>query len=483
MIALTAAEIAAATGGVLRGAAATDPALVVSGPVVVDSRDDITGGLFVALPGENVDGHDYASVAVAGGAALVLAARDVIGAGGTVLPSVVVADVERALGDLARVVLERLREAALEPGGSDLRVVGITGSVGKTTTKDLLAQLCGSVGPTIAPVRSFNNEIGLPLTVLRADESTRFLVLEMGASGPGHLSYLTDIAPPDVAVVLIVGHAHLGGFGGIDAVAVAKSEIVQGLVSDGVAVLNADDPRVSAMADLAPGEVVTFGAAPQATVGVRDVRLDRSGRATFTLVRRGEVERTAEVTLRLVGEHHVHNALGAAAAALAVGLELDEVAAGLSAADALSPHRMHVVDRPDGVTIVDDSYNANPDSMRAALKALAVLAGRDRRSIAVLGEMLELGPGAREAHDAIGRLCVRLNIGLTIVVGDGARAIRDGANHEGSWGDEVVLADDLEVATAFLESELRPGDVVLVKSSYGAGLWKLGDVLVEGAAR
>ncbi|KQT00907.1 UDP-N-acetylmuramoyl-tripeptide--D-alanyl-D-alanine ligase [Cellulomonas sp. Leaf395] len=483
MIALTAAEIAAATGGVLRGAAATEPALVVSGPVVVDSRDDVTGGLFVALPGEHVDGHDYAAVAVAAGAALVLAARDVIGSGGQVLPSVVVTDVEKALGDLARVVLERLREVALEPGGSDLRVVGITGSVGKTTTKDLLAQLCGSVGPTIAPVRSFNNEIGLPLTVLRADESTRFLVLEMGASGPGHLTYLTDVAPPDVAVVLIVGHAHLGGFGGIDAVAVAKAEIVQGLVADGVAVLNADDPRVSAMAALAPGDVVTFGAAPDATVGVRDVRLDRTGRAAFTLVQRGETERTAEVSLRLVGEHHVHNALGAAAAALAVGLDLDEVAAGLSAADALSPHRMHVVDRPDGVTVVDDSYNANPDSMRAALKALAVLAGRDRRSIAVLGEMLELGPDAREAHDAIGRLCVRLNIGLTIVVGDGARAIRDGANHEGSWGDEVVLADGLAVATAFLESELRPGDVVLVKSSYGAGLWKLGDTLVEGGAR
>ncbi|WP_456825230.1 UDP-N-acetylmuramoyl-tripeptide--D-alanyl-D-alanine ligase [Cellulomonas sp. P5_E12] len=482
MIALTAAEIAAATGGVLRGAAATDPALVVSGPVVVDSRDDVTGGLFVALAGEHVDGHEYAAVAVAGGAALVLAARDVVGPGGAVLPSVVVSDVEKALGDLARVVLERLRDASHEPGGSELRVVGITGSVGKTTTKDLLAQLCGSVGPTIAPVRSFNNEIGLPLTVLRADESTRFLVLEMGASGPGHLTYLTDIAPPDVAVVLIVGHAHLGGFGGIDAVAVAKSEIVQGLVSDGVAVLNADDPRVSAMASLAPGDVITFGAAPQATVGARDVRLDRAGRARFTLVDRGD-DRTAEVELRLVGEHHVHNALGAAAAALAVGLDLDQVAAGLSAADALSPHRMHVVDRPDGVTVVDDSYNANPDSMRAALKALAVLAGRDRRSIAVLGEMLELGADAREAHDAIGRLCVRLNIGLTIVVGEGARAIRDGANHEGSWGDEVVLADDLAVATAFLESELRPGDVVLVKSSYGAGLWKLGDQLVAGAAR
>lgn len=478
MIALTAAEIAAATGGVLRGG--IEPSHLVSGPVVVDSREEVLGGLFVALPGEHVDGHEYAAVAVQAGAALVLASRDVVGEGGSVVPSVVVPDVEKALGDLARVVLERLREASWEePGGSGLKVVGITGSVGKTTTKDLLAQLCGSVGPTIAPVRSFNNEIGLPLTVLRADESTQFLVLEMGASGPGHLTYLTQIAPPDVAVVLVVGQAHLGGFGGIDAVARAKSEIVQGLVPDGIAVLNADDPRVSEMAALAPGDVVTFGAAPKATVGASDVVLDRAGRARFTLVSRsGDEERTAEVELRLVGEHHVHNALGAAAAALALGLDVDEVAAGLTAADALSPHRMHVVDRADGVTVVDDSYNANPDSMRAALKALAVLAGRDRRSIAVLGEMLELGPEARVAHDAIGRLCVRLNIGLTIVVGEGARAIRDGANHEGSWGDEVVLADDLDVATRFLESELRPGDVVLVKSSYGAGLWRLGDRLV-----
>lgn len=475
MIALTAAEIAAATGGEVRGAG--DGPLVVSGAVVTDSRDVERGGLFVALPGEHVDGHDYAATAVAAGAALVLAAHPVHAADGSELPSVVVDDVERALGDLARDVLERLREAAQAPGGSGLRVIGVTGSVGKTTTKDLLAQLCGAAGPTIAPVRSFNNEIGLPLTVLRADESTRFLVLEMGASGPGHLDYLTRIAPPDVAVVLVVGQAHLGGFGGIDAVARAKAEIVQGLVSDGVAVLNADDPRVSAMASLAPGEVVLFGAAPAADVRAADVDMDRAGRARFTLVTAGS---EARVELRLVGEHHVHNALAAAAAALAVGLTLDEVSAGLTAADALSPHRMHVVDRADGVTVVDDSYNANPDSMRAALKALAVLAGRDRRSIAVLGEMLELGPGAREAHDALGTLVVRLNIDLTIVVGEGARGIRDGANREGSWGDEVVLVDDLENARLLLEHELRPGDVVLVKSSYGAGLWQLGDLLVEG---
>ncbi|WP_449385352.1 UDP-N-acetylmuramoyl-tripeptide--D-alanyl-D-alanine ligase [Cellulomonas soli] len=473
MIALTAAEIAAVVGGTL--ASGVDPTTVVSGPVVVDSREVDAGALFVALPGENVDGHDYAAGAVAAGAVLVLAAREVTGADGAALPTLVVADVERALGDLAREVLVRLRQAAAAPGGSGLRVLGVTGSVGKTTTKDLLLQLCSEAGPTVAPVRSFNNEIGLPLTVLRADEHTRYLVLEMGASGLGHLTYLTDIAPPDIAVVLVVGQAHLGEFGGIEAVATAKAELVEGLVPDGVAILNADDPRVAAMAERAPGQVITFGNAPASTVRAHDVRMDRAGRASFTLVVDGAQE---SVQLRLVGEHHVHNALAAAAAGLALGLPLEQVAAGLSAADALSPHRMHVVERADGVTVVDDSYNANPDSMRAALKALAVLAGRDRRSVAVLGEMLELGPDAREAHDAIGRLVVRLNIGLTVVVGEGARAIRDGANHEGSWGDEVVLADDLEVAAAFLEEELRPGDVVLVKSSYGAGLWRLGDRLV-----
>lgn len=481
MIALTAAEIAAATGGAL---SAADPRTVVAGAVVTDSREVEPGGLFVALPGEHVDGHDFAPVAVAAGAALVLAARPLTGADGTDLPVVVVPDVEAALGDLAAAVLARLREAASAPGGSGLRVVGVTGSVGKTTTKDLLAQVCGAVGPTVAPVRSFNNEIGLPLTVLRADEQTRFLVLEMGASGPGHLTYLTRIAPPDVSTVLVVGQAHLGGFGGIEAVARAKSEIVQGLLPDGVAVLNADDLRVRAMAALAPGEVVLFGQSEGAHVRAVDVTLDRAGRASFTL-RHAPVDGPVQdvpVALRLVGEHHVHNALAAAATALAVGLPLGTVAEGLTAADALSPHRMHVVDRPDGITVIDDSYNANPDSMRAALKALAVLAGRDRRSVAVLGEMLELGDDARTAHDAIGRLVVRLNVGLTVVVGEGARAIRDGANHEGSWGDEVVLADDVAAAEAFLRDELRPGDVVLVKSSYGAGLWRLGDVLVEGDA-
>ncbi|GEL46345.1 UDP-N-acetylmuramoyl-tripeptide--D-alanyl-D-alanine ligase [Cellulomonas hominis] len=492
MIAMTAAQVAAATGGRLRPAD-LDPATVVTGPVVVDSRQVEPGSLFVALPGEHVDGHEYAGAAVRAGAALVLAARPVThdgpDDGGPVeLPAVVVDDVEKALGDLARVVLAQLREAAVEPGGTDLRVIGVTGSVGKTTTKDLLAQLCTAAGPTVAPVKSFNNEIGLPLTVLRADEQTRFLVLEMGASGIGHLEYLTSIAPPDVAVVLVVGHAHLEGFGGIDAVARAKAELVAGLAPGGVAVLNADDHRVLAMAAQAPGPVATFGTTTGADLRAVDLRVDRAGRAAFTLdagrvppVEGDDSRERAEVTLRLVGEHHVHNALGAAAAALAVGLPLADVAAGLSAADAISPHRMHVVERPDGVTVVDDSYNANPDSMRAALRALAVVAGRERRSIAVLGEMMELGADARREHEAIGLQVVRLNIDLTVVVGAGAHGIAAGAVREGSWGDEVVVVEDVDAAASLLEAELRPGDVVLLKASNGAGLWRLGDLLTGAA--
>ncbi|MBU4214727.1 MAG: UDP-N-acetylmuramoyl-tripeptide--D-alanyl-D-alanine ligase [Actinobacteria bacterium] len=478
MIALTVAQVQEAVGGVVAGA---EPTTMLTGPVVTDSRQVEPGAVFVALEGEHVDGHAFAPAAVAAGAALVLANRPLDAPDGSPLPCLVVPDVPRALGDLAREVLVRLRTAADEPGGTPVRVVAVTGSVGKTTTKDLLAQVLGACGPTVAPLRSFNNEIGLPLTVLRADAQTRYLVLEMGASAPGELTYLTSIAPPDVAVVLIVGHAHLGGFGGgLDQVAAAKSELVAGLVPGGVAVLNADDARVTAMAQLAPARVVLFGLSDRAEVSARDLGLDDSGRAAFTLrvASPGAAPVAAQVRLRLVGEHHVHNALAAAAAAVALGCDPVEVAAALSAADALSPHRMHVVDRADGVTVVDDSYNANPDSMRAALKALAVLARPDRRSVAVLGEMLELGDGWREAHDAIGRLIVRLDIGLTVVVGAGAKAIADGAAHEGSWGDEVLVVDDVEAAATFLAGELRAGDVVLVKSSYDAGLWRLGDLLV-----
>lgn len=466
MIQLTAAEVAAATGGRVVGHPHD-----VTGPVVTDSRQVTPGALFVALPGENVDGHDFAATAVAAGAALVLADRELADPGrpGEPLPAVVVPDVTVALGELARVVLARLRTEG------DLQVVAVTGSVGKTTTKDLLAQLLRAHGPTVWPEASFNNEIGLPLTVLRADRSTRYLVLEMGASGIGHIEYLTRIAPPDVAIVLVVGQAHLGEFGGIDAVARAKAEIVAGLLPEGTAVLNVDDARVRAMAAHAPGEVLLFGEGSTAHVRAHDVRLDDESRAAFEL---RVADRAAPVHLRLVGEHHVHNALAAAAACHALGVEVEHVARALGEAVPLSPHRMHVVERPDGVTVIDDSYNANPDSVRAALKALAVRA-RGRRSIAVLGEMLELGPDSIAAHDEIGRLAVRLDITRLVVVGEGARPMHLGALQEGSWGEESRLVPDVAAAEAWLREELRAGDVVLVKSSHGSGLWRLGELLTS----
>lgn len=475
MIELTAAQVAAATGGRLNA----DPDVTVTGAVIIDSRDAAPGALFVALPGERVDGHDFAAAAVAAGATLVLASRELDG-----LPTVVVDDPQAALGELARHVLATVRSGA--DGGVVPQVVAVTGSVGKTTTKDLLGQLltpeAGGEHAIIVPKGSFNNEIGLPLTVLRVTGATRYLVLEMGADRIGNIAYLTRIAPPDVGVVLAVGVAHVGHFGSVEAIAQTKGEMVEGVVDGGAVVLNADDLRVVAMADrAAPGTTVqTFGTIPTADVRAEDITIDPMGRASFTLrvAQAGETsELRADVALQLVGAHHVSNALAAATVALRLGVTVTDVAKRLSEATALSPHRMAVTERPDGVTVIDDAYNANPDSMKAALRTLAVVSGRTRRSVAVLGEMLELGDGARAAHDEIGRLVVRLNIKQLVVVGQGAYHIHEGAMQEGSWGSESIFVPDLEAARSMLDESLEPGDVVLVKSSLGAGLTELGDHL------
>ena len=462
MIPLTLLEVAEATGGRLAGGAG--PGAAVTGPVVVDTRAAVPGALFVALRGERTDGHEHAGAAVAAGASAALAERDLE------VPCVVVDDGVAALSRLARAVLDRL------PGAT---VVGLTGSAGKTSTKDLLAAVLGGAAPTVAPAGSFNNEIGLPLTVLRADEETRYLVLEMGARGRGHIASLCATAPPRVGIVLNVGSAHVGEFGGRDQIAQAKGELVEALPSAadaGVAVLNADDALVSAMASRTSARVVTFGESPAADVRAEDVEVDERGRARFDLVANGRRE---TVQLRLYGEHHVANALAAAAAALSLGdpaLDVPAVAAALSSAEAASRWRMEVTERPDGVTVVNDAYNANPESVRAALKALVAM-GRGRRTWAVLGEMLELGASSAVEHDAVGRLAVRLDVSRLVAVGQGARAVHTGAVHEGSWGDESVYVSDAEEAYRLLCEQLRPGDVVLVKSSHSIGLRVLGDRL------
>jgi UDP-N-acetylmuramoyl-tripeptide--D-alanyl-D-alanine ligase len=459
VIALSLAEIAEIVGG--QSYDIPDPAVRVTGPVVIDSRAVRPGSLFAAFAGEQVDGHDYAERAVAAGAAAVLATRPVG------VPAIVVPDVTAALGALARSVVERLGTTA----------IALTGSSGKTSTKDLIAQVLERKGPTVYPAGNLNNEIGLPLTALRAAEDTEHLVLEMGARYIGDIRYLTGLVPPKVGLVLNVGTAHIGEFGGREQIAEAKGEIVECLPKDGVAVLNADDPLVRAMATRTKARVVLFGEAADADVRAENVRLTQLGQPSFTLQ---TPTGCSDVTMRLYGEHHVSNALAAAAVAHELGMSVDEIALALSEAGTLSRWRMEVTERPDGVTIVNDAYNANPESMRAALRALAAM-GKGRRTWAVLGQMAELGDEALAEHDAVGRLAVRLNVSKLVAVGGReASWLQLGAYNEGSWGEESVHVSDAQAAVDLLRSELRPGDVVLVKASRSVGLERVAQALLEG---
>ena len=452
MIALTVADIAAIVGGRLAGA---DPHAMVSAGVEFDSRRIEPGGLFLAFAGERVDGHDFVGAAVARGAVAAVVTREVDG------PCIVVADARAAISALASAVARRLTAT----------VVAITGSSGKTSTKDLVASLLSRLGPTVAPPGSYNNELGHPYTVLLADEQTRYLVLEVSARGLGHIRELCAIAPPQIGVVLNVGSAHLGEFGSRDAIAQAKGELVEALPASGVAVLNADDPLVLTMAARTAARVVTVGEAAAADVRATDVGLDELGRASFTLHARG---RTADVRLRLVGAHHVGNALAATAVALECGLPLGEVAAALTQAGTVSRWRMELTERADGVLVVNDAYNANPESMRAALHTLAAIGharrGAGARSFAVLGAMAELGEQGPAEHVAIGRLAVQLDVSMVIAVGEPARPILDGAAQAGSWDGESRWVPDADAAISMLRAELRPGDVVLVKASRAASL-------------
>jgi UDP-N-acetylmuramoyl-tripeptide--D-alanyl-D-alanine ligase len=477
VIPLTAAEIAQAVGGRLHNA---DGSSTVSGSVEFDSRAVTPDGLFVALPGLRADGHDFAK---ASGARLTLAAREIDAPAVIVPPDpdantrsmVLTGDKDGAgaavlagLAALARHVVDQL------PG---LTVIGVTGSSGKTSTKDLIAQVVSPMGETVAPPGSFNNELGHPWTVLRANEQTKHLVLELSARGPGHIAALCEVAPPKIGVVINVGSAHVGEFGSREGIAKTKGELVEALPEDGVAILNADDPLVRAMASRTRARVVLVGTSPDAQVRAENVVLDDEARASFRLV---TPQGDADVKLALHGEHHVGNALAAAAVGLELGATPAEVAARLSGARAVSARRMEVTTRADGVTIVNDSYNANPESVRAALKSLAEMARQGgRRSWAVLGMMGELGAEHVTAHDNIGRLVVRLDINRLVVVGDQARAMHQGAHLEGSWGEESVLVPDTEAALALLRTELRPGDVVLVKASKSEALWRVADALLE----
>lgn len=497
MIELSLARIAEIVGGRLTDVSAEQAAAtLVTGTVEFDSRAVTPGGLFLALPGARSDGHDFAAAAVAAGAAAVLAARPVgvpaivvdpvhtgdSGGAGTGVAGVLEHDTDGSGAAVLAALAKLAAAVAAELVADGLTVVGITGSSGKTSTKDLIAAVLSPLGEVIAPPGSFNNELGHPWTVLRATRSTDYLVLEMSARHPGNIAALAAIAPPSIAVVLNVGTAHLGEFGSREAIAATKSELPQAVPASGVVILNVDDSVVAGMAEKTAARIVRVGRTSDASVA--DVRadnivLDPLARAEFTLHAGGA---QAAVTLAVHGDHQVSNALCAAAVALECGADLSQVSAALGAAGSVSGQRMQVHTREDGVTIINDAYNANPDSMRAGLKALAWMSrggASKRRSWAVLGEMAELGDDAISEHDRIGRLAVRLDVSRLIVIGTGRpmSAMLHGAVMEGSWGSEATAVADADAALDLLRAELRAGDVVLVKASNSAGLGTLADAL------
>ncbi len=424
MIALSLSEIAGIAGGTLHDV--PDPETRLTAPSVCDSREAGPGGMFVAITGEHADGHDYAADAMAAGAVCVLASRPVG------VPAVVVSDVMAALGMLAREVGRR----------TGATVVGLTGSAGKTSTKDLLAQVLERHGPTVATARSLNTEIGLPLTMLRASEDTRYLVLEMGARHKGDIRYLTGLveALPDAG-------------------------------AGGLAVLNADDDLVAAMAARTEARVLLYGRAGHADVRAEDVEL-AGGRARFSLSAGGV---SATVALRFLGEHQVSNALGAAAVAYGLGMAVPDIAAALSEARPLASGRLEVTERPDGITVVNDAFNANPDSVAAALRTLAAMAA-GRRTVAVLGEMAELGDTTRQAHQQAGQLAADLGVDILVAVG-GANAAAAAGAACGGGRLRAVVVPDTDAALSALRDLLRPGDVVLAKASHAMHLEELAATL------
>ena len=456
MIPMTLAEIAAVVHGTVEG----DPTTTVTGPAFVDSRAPVPGGLFVAVAGEHVDGHEYAADAVAQGASAVLASRS------TGAPGVLAKDPVSALGRLARHVVDRVEPA----------VVALTGSQGKTGTKDYLAHVLTGAGPTVATAGNHNNEIGVPLTVLRVEPDTAHLVVEMGARGLGHVAYLCEIAPPAVAAVLNVGTAHIGEFGSREAIARAKGEIVEALPAGGAAVLNADDDLTLSMAGRTGAHVLTFGI--EGDVTWRDVQLDELGRPSFELGHDGWWH---PVRLTQSGGHQVANAAAAAACAIAVGVPLGTIAERLSTAESASRWRMEVRERADGLVVINDAYNANPASMVAAIEALVAIGRhRGRRTVAVLGEMKELGETAESAHRDVGLAASRSGVDVVVAVGPAAHGIAEGAD-DGTGTGITVSAAGRDEALAWVRENVSADDVVLVKASRGAALEHIADRLLEGS--
>lgn len=475
MIRLTLDELVTAVSGNLLNRANHDAnTLEVTGSVETDSRLVGPGSVFFAKPGEFTDGHNFVAAAQDAGAVVAVVEREV---SGVTIPQILVSNVVLALGELAKYVLAEVRKSG------QLKVIGITGSNGKTTTKNMLRAILSTSGETVAPIESYNNEVGAPISVLKVSRETRFLVAELGADGLGSIAYLAKMIQPDIAVELKVGMAHAGEFGGIETTAEIKAELLKEISSDSISVLNADDTYVRQMAIDVPGKAIWFGTQPGSDYWAENYELTIDGTG-FDLhwpsAEGANQPELSRVQLQILGEHHVMNALASAAVADQLGIPRAAIVKALQDLPLAEKWRMQLTHTADGMTVINDAYNASPDSTKAALQTLAQL-GRQtgRRTVAILGEMAELGEFARTEHDAIGRTAVRLNIDLVIAIGEKAKLIYMGANLEGSYDGESQYIESLDGALATVRGMLRRGDIVLVKSSKSANLRHLGDNLLE----
>jgi UDP-N-acetylmuramoyl-tripeptide--D-alanyl-D-alanine ligase len=463
MIRLTLGEIATAISAELIG----DPEIMVSSAVETDSRLIKPGSLFIAKPGEDTDGHLFIAKALDAGAIAAVVEHSVLDE----IPQLVVKDSVIALGLLAKYVVSKVKSLG------NLKVIGVTGSNGKTTTKNMLREVLSTVGETAAPEESYNNEVGAPYSMLRITEETKFLVVEMGAGGFGSIRYLAQMAEPDLAIELKVGLAHAGEFGGIDNTELIKAELVEEITAEGQVLLNSDDERVLKMAQKTQGEVFTFGLGAEAQYRATDLNVDITG---TNFVFNTPDAKSSPVQLQILGEHHVYNALAALATVELLGADRAKAIKAIESMSLAEKWRMELTITPSGLTVINDAYNASPDSMRAALQTLAQLGRQSKKkTVVVLGEMAELGEYSAHEHDALGRMAVRLNLGQVVVVGKEAKLIHMGASQEGSWDGESRYFDEISDALVYLREMLTGDEIVLVKSSKSANLRYLGDDLLK----
>jgi UDP-N-acetylmuramoyl-tripeptide--D-alanyl-D-alanine ligase len=463
MIAISLKEIAEVIEAEIVG----DSSIIITGSVETDSRLVTKGSLFVAKPGELTDGHLFVSSAIEKGAVAAIVERQLT----EDIAQLIVKDSVVALGLLAKHVVAKVKALGT------LKVIGVTGSNGKTTTKNMLREVLSTKGETIAPEESFNNEVGAPYSMLRISEQTKFLVVELGAGGLGSIRYLAQMCEPDIGIELKVGLAHAGEFGGIEVTERIKAELVEELSSEGIALLNTDDERVKRMSEKTKAKVSTFGLSADAQYRADDLAVSIQG-TSFTFI--SPEGNRSNVQLQILGEHHVYNALAALATAELLGVDRSQAITALEQMKLAEKWRMELNVASSGLTVINDAYNSSPDSMRAALQTLAQL-GRQtgKKTVAVMGEMAELGEFSAHEHDAIGRIAVRLNLGQVVVVGKAAKLIHMGASQEGSWDGESQYFDEISDALGYLRGMLTGDEIVLVKSSKSANLRYLGDDLLK----